>query len=776
MEKYDKLKAEEENKREGRELVKELPTGLLRWYHFERGARALYVGADEDAMAGMLREDKGLALEIVEAEDLLDLKEQNGFDYIICSARIEKLKDIEGTLRVLKAALKSGGVMLLGMNNRLGLRYFIGDRDPYTQRNFDGIEDYWRAYNKNEDTFKGRMYSRDELERMLKKAGFDSMKVYSVLPDLSDPSLIYAEGFLPNEDISTRLFPVYNSKETLFLDEVPLYRTIIGNGLFHKMANAYLIECAPKEKLSDVLHVTSSTERGKKDALITVIHDNDTVTKEAAYPEGRERLESLMENSERLKARGIKTVELSLENGVLTMPFVKGDNGQLYLKKLLLKDKDRFLEALDHFRDIVMKSSDIHEGVYEPEPLPDPEEEIKRKKRAHMDGEDLPVSLFDEAMFDLVPLNSFFVDGDFVFYDQEFCIRNYPVNTIVMRMILTFYTGNSDLSRILPMDELLQRYGLLKERERWQRPEGEFLGKLRNFSPLFEHHKKVWPDSGIINANRQRMNFSADDYQRLFIDIFEYADTRKLIIFGSGLFAKHFVSLYSKDYPVFAVVDNNEKKWGQEIEGLPGIKIQPPSFFEKLKHGEYKVLICIKNYLSVMNQLEEMGINEYSVFDMNRAYPRKRHPIPVPDEGKKKYHVGYIAGVFDLYHIGHLNMFRRAKEMCDYLIVGVVTDEGVKRFKGTDPFVPFEERIEMVSSCRYVDEAVEIPLMFADTKRAWELHHFDVQFSGSDYVDDPGWLSQKEFLEKHGATLEFFPYTQQTSSTKLKRLIEERLL
>ncbi len=142
----------------------------------------------------------------------------------------------------------------------------------------------------------------------------------------------------------------------------------------------------------------------------------------------------------------------------------------------------------------------------------------------------------------------------------------------------------------------------------------------------------------------------------------------------------------------------------------------------------------------------------------------------------KKYHVGYIAGVFDVFHIGHRNMFKHAKEQCDYLIVGVVTDEGVRKNKRTEPYIPFEERIEMVRSCRYVDEAVEIPLGYAGTREAYRRYQFDCQFSGSDYINNPDWLGEKTFLEKNGVDMVFFPYTQSTSSTKLKALIEKRLL
>jgi cytidyltransferase-like protein len=175
-----------------------------------------------------------------------------------------------------------------------------------------------------------------------------------------------------------------------------------------------------------------------------------------------------------------------------------------------------------------------------------------------------------------------------------------------------------------------------------------------------------------------------------------------------------------------------------------------------------------------------MGVSDYCIYDMNTEYPRKQHLIPASTSHKesvpKKYHTGYIAGVFDLFHMGHLNMFKRAKELCEYLIVGVVTDEGVTKYKKTIPFIPFDERIELVRSCKYVDEAVEIPLNYGGTRDAYRMYHFDCQFSGSDYTDNPDWLAEKEFLKKHGAEMVFFPYTEGTSSTKIKSLIEEKLV
>ena len=101
-------------------------------------------------------------------------------------------------------------------------------------------------------------------------------------------------------------------------------------------------------------------------------------------------------------------------------------------------------------------------------------------------------------------------------------------------------------------------------------------------------------------------------------------------------------------------------------------------------------------------------------------------------------------------------MFKRAKEQCEYLIVGVVSDEGVRKYKEVEPFVPYEERAEMVRSCRYVDEVVKIPLEFRGVREAYQMYHFDCQFSGSDYKNNPDWLADKEFLEKHGSDSSIF--------------------
>lgn len=739
------------------ELVNGIQKGLLQWYDFKSGSNVLYIG-DENAPLAQMLSEKELQVISMPLETAADESRQQGhdgyFDYIICIEALEKQSDPTIFLEMFRRLLRCGGTLLLGMNNRMGIRYFCGDRDIHTNRCFDGIEGYKRAYTKKEDIFTGRSYSMAELKDLLKNAGWDKYCFYSVFSDLTNPTLIYSEKFLPNEDLSNRLIPFFHHPQTVFMDERMLYGDLIDNGMFHQMANAYLIECTLNGALSDIDHVTCSMDRGRERALFTIIHHSGIVEKRAAYSEGRRRLERFVVHGCDLAAHGISVVDAKIENGAYVMPYIKGEAAQLYLKRLIRTDKDKFLQEMDHFRDLILQSSEI----------------VKE------DADDGEGAVLHRGYLDMVPLNSFYIDGEFVFYDQEFCEENYPANAIITRMITTFYCGNSALNKIIPMDEMFARYNLTDRIEHWQQMESFFLAELLNAGDLLMYYSKHRINDGSVNSNRQRINYSDAEYREIFIEIFKNADTRKLILFGSGNFAKKFLDLYQKDYPVYAIVDNNRDRWGDNING---VEICSPDILRQLKSDEYKVIVCIKNYVSVISQLENLGAAKYSIYDANIGYGRKKVEYIVQETEKstqKKYHVGYISGVFDLFHIGHLNMFKRAKEQCDYLIVGVVTDEGVRKLKKVEPFVPFEERIEMVRSCRYVDEAVEIPLQYNDTREAYKLYRFDCQFSGSDYVDNPSWINNKAFLEQNGSTMVFFPYTESTSSSKIKALIEKKLM
>ena len=137
---------------------------------------------------------------------------------------------------------------------------------------------------------------------------------------------------------------------------------------------------------------------------------------------------------------------------------------------------------------------------------------------------------------------------------------------------------------------------------------------------------------------------------------------------------------------------------------------------------------------------------------------------------KKRYNTGLLMGVFDLFHIGHLNLIRRAKAQCCYLRIGVLSDKLVYEFKKIYPAIPQEERMEILRALRDVDEVVLLETK-SDVSRLneWKKRPFDCFFSGDDYVGNAYWAWEKEELKKLGADMVFFPYTQKRSSSMIRK-------
>lgn len=130
--------------------------------------------------------------------------------------------------------------------------------------------------------------------------------------------------------------------------------------------------------------------------------------------------------------------------------------------------------------------------------------------------------------------------------------------------------------------------------------------------------------------------------------------------------------------------------------------------------------------------------------------------------------IGYTSGVYDLFHIGHLNLLKNAKGLCDKLIVGVTVDSLVK-YKHKNSVIPFEERIEIVRSIKYVDAA--IPQEDLDKYKMWEKLRFDVLFVGDDWFRSSRWKTLEQKFKKVGVRIVYFPYTKGTSSTLLNETL-----
>lgn len=574
------------------ELMNELPKGLLKWYHFRKGSRVLYFIDRNDVLKSIFTE-KNMEMVCAKTYEITQIfvdKNRENFDYIVAVGVIERCKLPQKDIALWKQMLKSDGILLLGMDNRLGLRYFCGDKDSYTGNIFDSLDNYKRIMQWERDRMQGRAYTKYEIEKILCEGGIDGYKFYSVLPNLDFPQFIYAHDYEPVEELITRYIPMYNNPNTVFLDEGCLYRDLIDNKIFHAMANSYLIECPMNKEYMPVKHVTVSMDRGCNNALFTVIRSDGKVEKKAVYPEGQVKIEQLFKHSSDLRRHGLNVVDAVIENDILIMPYIDAEIATTYFKCLFHTDTEYFIKEIDRFRETILQSS---EHVQEDQ------------------GDGMGVVL-KRGYLDLVPLNCFVINRKYVFYDQEFCEENCPANIIIYRALVITYSVDSDMNRILPIEYFFKRYGLDKKIDLWNVKAREFLDNLRCQKELQVVYEQHAINSETIKMNRKRMNYSQDEYQKIFFDIFYGLENKKLIIFGSGDFARKFVKKYGQNYPIYAVIDNNEKRWGRSFAG---IQILPPNNLMRFALNEYKVIICIKDYDAVIKQLNSMGIRDIGVYD-----------------------------------------------------------------------------------------------------------------------------------------------------------------
>ena len=128
--------------------------------------------------------------------------------------------------------------------------------------------------------------------------------------------------------------------------------------------------------------------------------------------------------------------------------------------------------------------------------------------------------------------------------------------------------------------------------------------------------------------------------------------------------------------------------------------------------------------------------------------------------------IGFTTGVFDMFHIGHLNLLKRARAQCDYLIVGISTDSCVQSYKHRAPVIPYEQRFAIVAACRYVDEVV--PQTTMDKIAFLKKRHFDIMFHGDEWKGSELYNSYEREFAKYGARIIYLPHTEGINSTALR--------
>ena len=211
-------------------------------------------------------------------------------------------------------------------------------------------------------------------------------------------------------------------------------------------------------------------------------------------------------------------------------------------------------------------------------------------------------------------------------------------------------------------------------------------------------------------------------------------------------------------------------RYGIDESLKSGFEKKEEEFIDSVrKKSEYEALykLATPDYDAIYERMQKitalLSSNQNQIIKSSEINDEKTEN---KTEQIKPYKVGYVPGVFDLFHTGHLILLEKCKARCEHLIVGILTDELVEYYKGKRPVISYEDRARVIEGLKVVDEVIPVDFSNTDKLDAWEQLHYDCHFSGDDHVGH--WNDVWEELKKRGSNMEFFPYTQGISSTQIR--------
>ncbi len=341
----------------------------------------------------------------------------------------------------------------------------------------------------------------------------------------------------------------------------------------------------------------------------------------------------------------------------------------------------------------------------------------------------------------MIPVNSFCDDGEILFYDQEFTKDNCPANYVMFRALRDIYVFSPVIDNYVSLEYMKERYGLVSTWDLYAEEEERFQTELRQrniYSGFYYWVKHLF---ATVKENRHSV-LMREQSEPDYFNVISNLDGRRTILFGSGKMAEHYLNKYGKDYVPAFIADNNREKWGSFKFG---IEIKNPNEIMKLMDGSYRVIITVKDYKPIVEQLERMEVRRENY----RIYNRE---IDTLLDGKWKaaitdgrYNISYTAGAFERFDAECLSWLERCKRYSHYLVVGVYTDELLEQKGYEKNKNSMEERLELVRQCRYVDRVIPIDFYNNDEIELWRELRFGCFFAKEDDKEQSEkiWIQRK---------------------------------
>lgn len=477
----------------------EMRKSLLNWYPFDRESNLLEIGGSFGAMTGLFLEkcrevtvfefsekkaqairkryNKSAGLSVVSGKKPSAVLNKK-YDYIVvtadccrnCKNPIESWNEI---VREAAGLLAKNGTLLLAIDNAEGTKYQCGY--PLPGKN---------SINENGDE---PVTTRNRLLMQAKKLGLN-YKFYYPLPDYRLAQEIYSDDCLPDGNLRDRVMNYYVAGRCLNTNESEIYGKVKQYDALPEVCNSFLLECRFDDTHTDIQYVSLTTDRGEKNGFATVVKEKN-VEKTALYEAGRMGLLRSCDNIHLLSDRGVPVVKHELIDDKLIMPRIRHEKLVNVLRDIAACDRESFIKELDKCRDYILMSSDS--------------KKVKGKV------------ILQHGYIDLIPLNCFYDNGEYMYFDQEFEVSDCPLDYIMFRLLHYTYASCPDIEEYVPIEDMKDRYGIKDEWEKYSAIEDKFIFENRQHD--INHMFFKW----VENGNTRDPYFEDDNWRITLLSGFD---------------------------------------------------------------------------------------------------------------------------------------------------------------------------------------------------------------------------------------------------------------
>ena len=455
----------------------DLRKNIINWYDVNSDSSVLEIGGNYGEITGALCEKfknvstiessykkaKIIAKRYENIDNLniyvgkLDQVEiNNKFDYITVFNNLNDLNEIYGyfsnsyeglinLLNYLKKFLNDDGKILLAFDNKYGIRLLTGEVNENNP--FDNFTD------------KSTLLTKNQIEDIIRKTGYKNAKFFYPLPDYKLASVIYSDDFLPKNNTAKVNYNLYYTKKSnILFNELNAINTVIKDDKFKDFCNSYIVEISNSDDLSKVKFICFNNIRKDEYRLITKIYD-EKVIKESVNIKSKIFIENYKNNIDNLKSLGLNSIESYTDDKIISI-FNKNETVSEYLKNKLINNE---IKEFYKFIDLWFNLLKTKLGV---------------SKIKMVNGRILNIT--KNGYIDLTFDNTFYDGNNIYIYDQEWFLKDIPLEFILYRTINNFYSYNKELNNIVDINSVYNKYNLTKNIEYFKQLEENFRNEVDN--------------------------------------------------------------------------------------------------------------------------------------------------------------------------------------------------------------------------------------------------------------------------------------------------------